>query len=287
MSECNDCFTITKTANTTSINAYDTITYTITVTANNGSAQTVTVSDLFPNNFYVVGVNPFPATINLAAQGIQIFTVQGYFTATNGCDSTYNLATLTNGGSVTIKDSVCVEVNTTCFTPGMTIFPDPTDLKTIGSTFANDTFYVAGVLLIENMSATFTNCVIYCAAGANIIVNLATLTLNNTNIIACDSMWKEITLIADAWIITDNSNIEDAHIGINHIGNGGFKIQNSNITNNVIGINVPLDSLLQHTQYIWLCSRHKIWIIKQNLLLIILANHHMDYYPLQAYQWWI
>ncbi|MBL0051467.1 MAG: hypothetical protein IPP29_08125 [Bacteroidetes bacterium] len=47
------------------------------------------------------------------------------------------------------------------------------------------------------------------------------------------------TMMADAWIQADSSNIEDAHIAIDFVGNGGFKITNSNIINNVTGINVP------------------------------------------------
>nr|MBK9650787.1 hypothetical protein [Bacteroidota bacterium] len=45
----------------------------------------------------------------------------------------------------------------------------------------------------------------------------------------------------------DSSNIEDAHIAIDFVGNGGFKITNSNIINNVTGINVPAnDSCDKH-----------------------------------------
>jgi hypothetical protein len=55
-------------------------------------------------------------------------------------------------------------------------------------------------------------------------------------------MWAGFTLMADAWIQADSTNIEDAHIAIDFVGNGGFKITNSRIINNVTGINVPLDS---------------------------------------------
>ena len=238
-SNCSDCFTITKTANTQSINAYDTITYTVIVTANNGSAQTVIVSDLFPINFTIVGTNPFPDTITLAPQGSQTYTVQGYFYASNDCANTFNVASLMHNAD-TLKDSVCVQVQPTCYTPNMIYLPDQTELINIGSTFNNDTFYVAGVLLIENMTATFNNCVIYTAAGANIIINTAQVYLNSSYIIACDTMWQGITMLDDAWIYTDTTHIEDAHIAIDFVGNGGgFKIQDSYMINNVTSINVP------------------------------------------------
>ncbi|MBK8848417.1 MAG: DUF11 domain-containing protein [Bacteroidetes bacterium] len=82
---CTDCFTITKTADVTSINAYDTITYTITVTSNNGSTQLVVVSDSLPPNFTVWLPNPLPDTLIMAAQDSVTYTVQGYFAQTGNC----------------------------------------------------------------------------------------------------------------------------------------------------------------------------------------------------------
>nr|MBK9650786.1 hypothetical protein [Bacteroidota bacterium] len=125
--------------------------------------------------------------------------VTGFFNQPGNCPATLNIVTATTPDT-SVTATACVEVQPQCFIPGINILPDQTELKNIGSVFNNSTFYVAGVLIIENMGATFTNCTLYTAAGANIIVNNATITLNNSYIIACDTMWQGFTMMADAWI---------------------------------------------------------------------------------------
>ncbi|MBK8846082.1 MAG: DUF11 domain-containing protein [Bacteroidetes bacterium] len=185
---CTDCFTITKMASTANINAYDTITYTITVTSNNGSTQLVVVSDSLPPNFTVLLPNHLPDTLIMAAQDSVTYTVQGYFTQTGNCPYTYNFASITNG-NVILNDSVCVEVNPMYMTDTTFTIENQSVSSSLPSNyFINSSLYINGTLIIDN-SATFDNCNIYVSAGGQIIIDVGnSLNISNTTIQACDSM---------------------------------------------------------------------------------------------------
>lgn len=237
LSECNDCFTITKTANTTSINAYDTITYTVTVTANNGSPQSVIVSDLFPNNFTVIPPNPFPAYIVLDAQGDSTFTVQGYFTVSNGCDSTWNVAMLSNATD-TITDSVCVQVNPPCFENNYEVIADSAYSSATypNGVITNDTILLTGRFYID-ADFSIINCVIITYPGSNIIVlGNATLTDSLNIYYSCTEMWKGIYLEENANIEMKNSRVYDAENGVWARQSNGVIIENSVIFNCITGV---------------------------------------------------
>ena len=236
-SNCTDCFTITKTANTDTLNVNDTITYTVTVIANNGSPQSVIVSDLFPNNFTVIPPNPFPAYIVLDAQGDSTFTVQGYFTVSNGCDSTWNVAMLSNATD-TITDSVCVQVNPPCFENNYEVIADSAYSSATypNGVITNDTILLTGRFYID-ADFSIINCVIITYPGSNIIVlGNATLTDSLNIYYSCTEMWKGIYLEENANIEMKNSRVYDAENGVWARQSNGVIIENSVIFNCITGV---------------------------------------------------
>nr|MBK9650556.1 T9SS type A sorting domain-containing protein [Bacteroidota bacterium] len=249
-SKCSDCFTIDKTANTQSINAYDTITYTITVTANNGSAQSVIVYDSLPNNFNVIGTNPFPAYLTLNPQDTVILNVQGYFSAVNDTAGACNVAILTNS-QITISDTVCVQVNPACFKDTYEVIPDSVYASTAYSNgvFANDTILLTGRFYIDS-NFVITNCVIITYPGSNIIVlGNATLTVLNTKYYSCTNMWKGIYLEENANIQMQDSRVYDAENGVWARKSNRVVIENSGIFNCITGVRMEEPIVLNNSIY--------------------------------------
>lgn len=233
INNCTGCFSIDKIASTPIINAFDTITYTIIVTANNGSAQAVVFTELLPPNFNVI--NNLPLIDTIPAQGSTTYLVTGYFDAAGSCPITNNVVLMTSADTV-LSDTACVEVMYPCWEPEIIEIADGTNASSLGvNLFSNTVLYVQGYFNID-IPMQFDTCTIYTAPGALIEINIATLTLNGTSVVACDSMWQGVRLMDEAWIEMNHSVLRDANIGIDGQGSGGWRVVNSTIGECVTGI---------------------------------------------------
>ncbi|HQO87094.1 MAG TPA: T9SS type A sorting domain-containing protein, partial [Bacteroidia bacterium] len=209
----------------------DTVTYTITVCNNSVNTQTGILSDITPPGFVTTSTT-LPPTVTLNSMECDTFTISGYFTTQGSCF--YNVASVTSPMGTTWKDSVCVSVVSLCSTTDTT-FADSTfsgnAIINNQSIFLANRFYINGNL-------TLNSCTVYTAAGAQLIVqNGGILTLNNTTLQACDTMWRGIEVLENGTTILNSSSIADAENGILLRNKGIIKSVNSNFYDNIIGIN--------------------------------------------------
>jgi len=109
--------------------------------------------------------------------------------------------------------------------------------------YVNDSLYIAGTFYV-NTSFTLTNCKVYTAPGAQIIVILpGSFTTDNTTIAACDTMWQGIEIMPDTKItIKNHSFIYDADKGIYAHDNSGFTVTDSYILDCVKSVYTPFDT---------------------------------------------
>ena len=161
--------------------------------------------------------------VTLASMQCATYTVSGYFTTQGSCF--YNVASVTSPMGTTWKDSVCVSVVSLCSTTDTT-FADSTfsgnAIINNQSIFLANRFYINGNL-------TLNSCTVYTAAGAQLIVqNGGILTLNNTTLQACDTMWRGIEVLENGTTILNSSSIADAENGILLRNKGIIKSVNSN-----------------------------------------------------------
>jgi hypothetical protein len=175
------------------------------------------------------------------AQGCDTFKITGYFQNADDCPNTTDTARLSTFvyGIETFEATVCNTVNFACFTPSM-IFIEDTLSSKLGFINPYDTIYLQYNLYIDNYF-TFTNNVIYTAPGIQIIVMSGfLLTLINTTIEGCNTMWQGITLEPGSQFYSDNlSHIRDANTGVFIDENCQFKIQDSYITDCITGVLIP------------------------------------------------
>jgi len=170
--------------------------------------------------------------VTLTSMQCDTFTVSGYFTQQGSCF--YNVASVTSPMGTTWKDSVCVNVLNTCANTDTT-FADSTFSGT--ATINNKSIYVEGRFYVNNI-LNLNSCTVYTAAGAQIIVqNGGALTLNNTTLQACDTMWRGIEVLENGTVTLNGSTIADAENGILLRNKGVVKSVNSNFYDNIIGIN--------------------------------------------------
>ncbi|MCW5918840.1 MAG: T9SS type A sorting domain-containing protein [Bacteroidetes bacterium] len=188
-------------------------------------------ADNTPANFVITN-STLPATVTLNSMQCDTFTISGYFTQPGSC--LYNVASVTSPANTTWKDSVCVTVINACANTDTT-FADSTFSG--NATISNQSIYVANRFYI-NGNLTLNSCTVYTAAGAQIIVqNTGVLTLNNTTLQACDTMWRGIEVLANGIVTLNTSTIRDAENGILLRNKGIVKSVNSNFYDNIIGIN--------------------------------------------------
>jgi hypothetical protein len=170
--------------------------------------------------------------VTLTSMQCATYTVSGYFTQQGSCF--YNVASVTSPANTTWKDSVCVIVLNTCANTDTT-FADSTFSGT--ATINNKSIYVEGRFYVNNI-LNLNSCTVYTAAGAQIIVqNGGALTLNNTTLQACDTMWRGIEVLENGTVTLNGSTIADAENGILLRNKGVVKSVNSNFYDNIIGIN--------------------------------------------------
>ncbi|MEP7264401.1 MAG: T9SS type A sorting domain-containing protein [Bacteroidota bacterium] len=129
VSPCNAPFVITKTSSVPCTYAGHPVTFTITITNNTGSQQSVTVTDIFPNYFVIASANPdpcfplppcsifpdnTPTTINVNP-GNNIYTVTGYYTQIGTCpDSNFTNYVSMDALGTTYTADVCVCIRRGC-----------------------------------------------------------------------------------------------------------------------------------------------------------------------------
>ncbi len=247
-SDCSDCFTLTKTANTDTVAIGDTVTFTINVCSHNAAADTMYLTDLLPSSSVFTlysATPPIPAyNTNFAADTCVNYIVKGMYKTTGNCPSAalQNKAVLTSGAAV-YKDSVCVNVYSPCANAQVrwlngTYAKNPIYASSLP--YTNKSIYVEGLFYIDTV-VTLNHCTVYTKAGAQIVVtSTGVLNLNNTTIQGCDTMWQGVALRRGKIQLTNGSIIKDANVGI-YAENGSIVNigTNSKVYDCVTGFFVP------------------------------------------------
>ncbi|MBL7925751.1 MAG: T9SS type A sorting domain-containing protein [Bacteroidia bacterium] len=235
---CNDCFTVTKTANNDSILVGDTLTYIITACANNQFPQQINVVDSIPPNFTIT-YTELPYSGLIGADTCLTFIIKGVF-STSDFDSCFNNAAWLQHSlnNVWHHDDTCIKVMPPCYVAGMIILSDSTLSSTLTTT-TNTFFYVDSTLIIDT-NTTFANCTLYVATGGSIVVMPGdTLTLDSSFIEGCGYMWQGLKIDTTGFIYSFHSRVRDANTGIAMKSSGGFFVDSSQVIDCVKGIYVP------------------------------------------------
>ncbi|MBL7914553.1 MAG: DUF11 domain-containing protein [Bacteroidia bacterium] len=212
-SQCHDCFSITKTANTDTIAVGDTITYAITISSNNVASWPVVITEVTPAGF-VVTDSIFPY-VNVPASGDTTFYLQGYFTSTGNCPQTLNTAYLAyadfdslnhvTSNVDSLSDTACVVVVHGCITDSTIIYQDSTFSDTLEASNDYLSIFIEGTFIV-NSNISFNYCNIYMAPGSQILIyGHSNFNLYYTSIIACDTMWQGIRILERGTV-----NLEDS-----------------------------------------------------------------------------
>ncbi len=238
--QCTNCFTVTKTASQNPVPAGDTLTFNIIITGNNGSTQSVWVSEIYPSDFTVLN-SSLPSGYVIPAQGSDTITVTGYFNTVGPCDDPTHINTVVVSGNLYLDSaSVCVEVSNPCINDSTIIFRNDSSASNYGSAFVNRHIYIAGTFYVDQ-DISFEGCIVEAAAGASIqLLGSNQLNAFNTTFSGCDTMWQGM-LIRDRGTISFESNVvlRDAQTGIDLGQNGNASINQSIFENNVTGIYNP------------------------------------------------
>jgi hypothetical protein len=240
--QCTNCFTISKTASQNPVPAGDTLAFDIIITGNNGSAQPVWVSEIYPSDFDVInGVSP--SVYWIPAQGSDTITVTGYFNTVGPCDDTAHINTvIVYGNQYLDSASVCVEVSNPCLDGTETTLKNNSSVAAdnLNGTYSNQRFFLEGTYTIDR-DLELINCTIVANAGAIIYVSPGSnFRVTDTTMIAgCDSMWQGIRLAQEAQMeLSNNSTIMDADIGVEQADGSFLTILNAEIINSVTGVKV-------------------------------------------------
>lgn len=250
-SKCYDCFEITKSLSSynDTIRTGDTITYNITIYANNADSVPVILTDSLPAGFVVT--SSIPNFITMPGSDSITFQLQGYFTITGTCPdlqnevflqyTDYDVNNNPTSNLITVSDTACLEVISKCITSSTIIFK-ANDYSSNGysSSYVNKHIYLEGDFYVD-MNMSFDNCIIKTKAGSQIILlGNNTMTFFNTIISACDTLWKGIHVVDRGTVYLENLNsIQDAHQGVNLGLNGNLVMIKSEIINSVTGVLIP------------------------------------------------
>lgn len=255
ISNCNNCFTLSKTVDKNPVNALDTVTYTIIVCANNGAAQSVILKDIIPASNFVVISNPLDSVFstNIVAQGCDTFLITGYFQYADNCPNTTDTARLVTFAYAvdTLETTLCNTVNEPCYSPSYTFIADSTFASNYLPSYTYDTLIIEGRFYVDT-NFTLNHCLVYAYPSANIIVTNAntTLTLDSTSIIGCSQMWRGIYLEDDQTTIkATRVVISDAENGIWARTNNFVFLEGCQINNCLTGVKllIPNPANLNHT----------------------------------------
>lgn len=179
VNNCTNCFTISKTVDKPTAYTGETVTYSIIVCANNGSPQTVSLTDLLPPNFVTIS-NPLLAnpTPTIVAQGCDTFKIKGYFLLIDTCPHTTNTAVLKTSVD-TLTATVCnTIVCSTCYSITKTVDKDTAmvgEIITYIITTCGNNSSPQSIIISDNppsnFTTTFTTMPNYTAIGTGCITD--------------------------------------------------------------------------------------------------------------------
>lgn len=221
LSDCTDCFTLTKTANADTVAIGDTVTFNIQVCSHNAATDSIYLSEILPSPtvFTFISSTPtFPVTNNnFPADTCINYTVTGTYTATGSCPNPAftNTATL-QSGTAAFADSVCVNVIDPCFPLGTIILASGSNSVPLLKDYGDTTFYVMGLFTV-NDTLRLHGSTVYTAPSAQIVVtDSGYFRIDEATIIqGCSTMWRGIVAKQKSDVIVyGQSIIADADTGI-------------------------------------------------------------------------
>ncbi|MEP7170356.1 MAG: right-handed parallel beta-helix repeat-containing protein, partial [Bacteroidota bacterium] len=246
VSNCTNCFTLTKTALQDTVAVGDTATFQIIICGNNADTEIVNLTEYLPANFDTLSGSVIPATDTLYGQQCDTILVRGVFNTSGSCpDLAFTNIIQISNAFIDTTASACINVIPSvqpCITLADTIIPNGAFSSSYGAGvgLTGITIYIADTFFI-NTYFTLTNCTVYAAPGAIIIkMGGATLILDSTTISGCTTMWRGIHVYADRGLIEQNhSSIRDAEYGVFAEDRTTIMIMNSDITDCITGLYIP------------------------------------------------
>jgi hypothetical protein len=253
---CTSCLTITKTPSQLIAVPYEPVSFDINICNSNGGSATGYLVDYLPANFVVTSPNPclwceLPSGTPAAPNSITFnpctgpITVAGYYTTESVCANNANTAQVTFNSVASLPISTtsaqaCITVS--CDAAATQIWNDGESCISLvlPTAFNNVTISIHGTFTIDQ-NLTLTDCKVYMYPGAQIVLlGGMNLTLNNTTIQGCTSMWNRVHLLGESVLVMQNQSvIMDANDGLYAEDRSTMKIDNSSFLNNVRGIYVP------------------------------------------------
>jgi hypothetical protein len=259
---CQSCITVEKTpdnqTNFTTIAPYEIVAYTINLcnTINStGSAVSVNLTDILPTNFVVTNPSPCtwcdptdtppvtPLNVNIPAMGCTPVTLEGFYTQESTCSDNPNIAQITFQSANGLPQSVATDigcVDVSCDGVSDHIWLDGDQASTVTAPAPAETISINGVFTVD-INMTLTNCTVYMASNAEIVVtNGATLTLDNTVITGCTSMWSRIHVLSESGVeILNGSIVRDANNAVWAENLSRVTIEQSSFFECVRGLFIP------------------------------------------------
>ncbi|MBP6511629.1 MAG: T9SS type A sorting domain-containing protein [Bacteroidia bacterium] len=245
-SACHDCFTLKKTASSSTISEYDTMSFNIIICSTNTGQDTVTLTETLPANFVLTSA--IPSFVIMDSISCDTIVVEGYFTQPGICLTNTNIVQInySNFDSLNqntfIEDSLlasaCIDVSIACVDPNTISIKDGSYSHNYSSTYSNTSFYIKGLFTIDS-NLTLNNCTVFMAAGAQIIIvsNVMFSLDSNTNIIGCDTMWQGILMEPGAGIeVFNGSKINDANRAIQIDDECELYLTNAQFYDNIVGV---------------------------------------------------
>ncbi len=247
---CDSCITVTKTASSNYVSTFEPVTFTIHIETNNQNPSVVNVYEYLPAGFQLTSAFPtfnplagiFVGHQPMSGQGQANITVTGYYLNPGGCSLTNNhVAVVLPPTNKTVTADACLTVYHPCADTTATIIADSTFSSSLDSTsYQSRKFFIDGTLYVDN-PLTLTNCSVHVApGGAIMVIRDASLILNNSTIVGCDTMWQGIILDTIAHFeATNSSKIQDAQYGVTAGKKSNVTLQDADFQNNVVGLYFP------------------------------------------------
>lgn len=247
-SHCTDCFSVTKTVDTTHAASYsDIVQYSIEICNKSDTTLTLAVTDTLPANFVITfGSIPSPLTLN--AGDCSTINLLGYFTQANPCSANYNQVWVANNATgTTVTDSVCVTTYLPCSDSTTMLLNHNVYSTSLPNTFYTTNFYLKDTLFVNDTLQLF-QCKMIVDSGAQIVVlDSGVFYLNETVIEGCTHMWRGVVMrkllssspLIPTMELDEESYIKDANIAIFAHDKSKIKSHYSYFHNNMKGIFVP------------------------------------------------
>ena len=245
ISNCTDCYRITKKVTPTIAIVGEQVTFSIVVEGNNSTATpNLQIQDVYPPDFVEApNTTSWPIPVYVPSIGFSNpIVISGAFNDVGSCTSTpnntVNTATIagTSSSASACLDVICPPIEYDAIITS-DADADAFIANNSAGVFGLNIYIFDGVTLTINNNFQFSNCHIMMGSGSEIaVLSSNKLSIDKTTIKSCPFMWRGITLNTQAELYTYESTIEDAERGVLAYQGSVQSIIKTNFYNCVTGI---------------------------------------------------